>query len=409
MSVYHRITPPQMIGVLHGRTLYRVGGNIALDALPVDLTALDEIAARYRLMQLWLHPDTPLIEGVTQHWFITDTARHIVAPKLDYHFARDEGWKRAANGQTLLDAILLLNDVLGSTYLFSPGSTGTRLADELAPRSRQPVVGDWPAPALNPNLVRDGFMVRPLTPDETQRRWVHSYDKNGMYLAACSSTELGIACLARWEQPDLNGVPFNTHLPGYWHTAAGWLVTPSMQLMGEELGRPPLCWEAYVWTEHTRALRPWYARLRDARTTLMAYGPADPPHDAALIALQVLKRIYTISLGWWASERFNERDSPRFRPDWRHAVMATAAANMRRTIARLNAAGTPPIAWTDVDTLHFVSDEEDPQRAAPPQLKMGAALGHFKHKRTRPLGEAVAVLDDLRRRVEARRHGHDTR
>jgi len=261
-------------------------------------------------------------------------------------------------------------EALHYRYHFSPGATGTRLADELMTRPRTQVL-DWPAPALAPNTVRDGSLVRPWGEGY---RCVHSYDKNAMYLAACSSVELGIAGLERLD----DSPTFRKHLPGYWldGVVGEWVMTPRAEYLYQHVGMDVYD-EAHIWHVHGRALEPWYKRIRYARAELM-----QDSSEEGRAALRLVKQMYTATIGLWGSSTFRTPDDPRYRPDWRHAIIAQATANMMRTIDKLDRAGVPLLAWTDVDTLHIMSDEPDPYRV--PVLAFGDNPGAFKVKATIP-------------------------
>lgn len=266
-------------------------------------------------------------------------------------------------------------EALHYRYHFSPGATGTRLADELMTRPRTQVL-DWPAPALAPNTVRDGSLVRPWV---ESYRYVHSYDKNAMYLAACSSVELGIAGLQYFA-----GQSFDKRLPGYWYDVVmgEWVMTPRAEYLYQRVDLTAYD-EAWTWPIHGRALEPWYKRIRDARAELIQDNS-----EECRAALRLVKQMYTATIGLWGSSTFRAPDDPRYRPDWRHAIIAQATANMSRNIDKVEASAYMSaysgylLAWTDVDTLHFLSNEPNPLDALPAVLTSGIAPGQFKVKAT---------------------------
>lgn len=263
----------------------------------------------------------------------------------------------------------------------SPAATGRRLMDLLRPRGQhRDRVEDWPPCALTPNTVTDLSFVRDLEGQEPTFGWLHAYDKNGAYLAACSSVELGLGELehVEWRSPF---APFNARLPGYWRPAGSshWLPTPMAARFAEEQDAPAFA-EAYVWGRHGRALTHWYERLRDARYALQ--GHDERPYR---LALGAVKESYTIAIGWLCGYWFNPDDpryrpesgghaSAHYRPDWRHMIIATARANMLRTLSRMD---PRPVAC-HIDAVYIVSDCPSAYNALPHALTLGPGLGQWK-------------------------------
>ncbi len=376
------------VGVIDAAGLYLPGGTRhARTRATVDAWAITRAC---QLDQLWFHPSAAG-DAPGGAW-LDDGGRGALVNPARWDVG-DVAFAGALDGYTLLAAVETFNRALAWPFRYSPGATGRHLADALAPRPRQPVAdGDWPAPALNGGLTNPPTMIR--LPDDPRGRYMHTYDKNGMYLAACSSVELGLGGLV-----ERHDALLDTSLPGYWEwLPREWYATPGAEML-EDLNTAPVPFEsAYVWTEHNRALRPWYERLRDARATLQSDGSLE-----GRIALAVLKNVYTAAIGHWASPKLRANAPGQYRPDWRHMIEATAHANMRRQITKLDAAGTPPLALTDVDTLWFLSDERDATTAAPPLLRLGSGLGQFKPKDTLDADDGIAHLRLLQDRSAARR------
>lgn len=228
---------------------------------------------------------------------------------------------------------------------------------------------------------------------------MHAYDKNAQYLAACSAVELGLAGAEHVQAP-----AFDPKLPGYWRVPRDqlawqapllpdffnpvgrsrsarevWVSTPTLAY-GRELGYDVDPVDAYVHREHGRALEPWYQRLRDARAALVD-AATDPDAAAVLVAL---KRTYAGGIGRLGAAA--AQGHRRYRPDHRHAIIATARANLTRNLRTIaDRDGRWPLAVYR-DCLLYASDDPDPLTAAPPALRLGPGPGAFK-----PAGTAAMV------------------
>jgi len=323
----------------------------------------------------------------------------VVFPSYDAHAVWwfDQG-ERAAGGAELLAGLLAYAAAVGVAYYRSPGRTGLDLVEVLGKRgagSRRVCAETWPGPAMQAETVTEMSWVRPLTPDEQGRAWLHSYDKNAQWLSAAGVVELGLAGIEeRGGHGDPGGVVFDRKLPGYWLAALDggderWRCTPTLTLALER-GQAVAISRAHVWTEHSRALESWYERLRAARTTLQA--DATP---AGALALGALKLTYALTVSSFNGAWLRDKGSPLYRPDWRHAVISQANANMERALHKMEVAGYRPVA-VHKDAVYLVSDEPDPVAACPPSITLGAGLGHFKVQDTVPLGAVRPVLDGTR-------------
>jgi len=339
-------------------------------------------------------------EGLS-HWLALDkkgvAGVAVVIPAYDDNAT----WGEGIDADTLLAALYAYANAVGRPYVRSPGKTGLDLLIETTRRGgKRDAVEDWPPPALDTNTVRDLTWMRTLTPEERGRAYLHSYDKNALWLGAASSVELGLGDVEERSDPgDGTGVAFDKRLPGYWLARLGgaeerWHCTPTVA-RAIERGQAVAIGQAYVWPRRARALEGWYERLRDARATLKA-DPAPP----ARLALDVLKYTYAVTvstLGW----TWYKHDDPLYRPDWRHHIIAQANANLSRALGRLEAAGVPVVA-VNVDCAYVVSDEPDPVAAMKGTLKLGEGLGDFKVRDAAiPLVAVVEAFDPERQRGEA--------
>jgi len=308
-------------------------------------------------------------------------------------------WGEGIDADTLLAALHAYAGALGRAYVRSPGKTGLDLLIETTRRGgKRDAVEDWPPPALDTNTVRDLTWMRTLTPEERAKPYLHSYDKNALWLGAASSVEVGLGDVEERRDPgDGTGVAFDKRLPGYWLARIGgaeerWHCTPTVA-RAVERGQTVAISHAYMWTRRARALEGWYERLRDARAALKA-----DPSPAARLA--VLKYTYAVTVSTLGGTWY-KHDDPLYRPDWRHQIIAQANANLSRALGRLDAAGVPVVA-INVDCAYVVSDEPDPVAAMRGTLTLGEGLGDFKVRdATIPLGQVVEAFDPERQRGEA--------
>lgn len=281
----------------------------------------------------------------------------------------------ARTPRELLYALAAFAEALGLRYRRSPQSTGLALLRDTHRRS------GWPEAILPPPTLEvaqweaPGSWIRDLPSDG----WLHAYDINGMYLAACSTISLG------YESPTHLGPGLPPLRAGYYRArvflspvpdglpfpADGeprWYPEPAIRLFLDLKARITVD-ESWTFPRQGRWLAPWYARLRDARAAL-----AGPMRPGGHLALAALKATYTRTLGRLAGSWLGTGDET-FRPDWRDSIIARARANLFRHLAALPA---PPVAQ-DADLVVFASADPDPQRVAGSLgLELSSQLGKWK-------------------------------
>ena len=295
-------------------------------------------------------------------------------------------------------------DLAGITWRLTGGPTGADLAGTFRRRAR---LVEQPAPpkvALVPTLEPDFLWQRSVSADEAKRLWVHSYDANAMYLAAAGLVTVGLGDPVQLAEPE-----FDPRVPGYWlvdppgwsapllpdlfdraglaaaHQRRGprWMATPTLALAAE-LGYPVKPLEALVYRDRSRYYEGWAARLREARAATMA-APGDPDEMAVLGAV---KDTYRKGIGLLAVKSSGRM----WRPDHRHAIVATAAATLLRKLAAVGEGeGRWPLA-INVDAVVYASDDPDPVSAVPAGLRLGTGLGEFKPHGSLPMAEAAPLL-----------------
>ncbi len=262
-------------------------------------------------------------------------------------------------------------------------------------------------PALIKTLEADINWTRTPTEEEAKHKFIHAYDRGGSYLAGAGSLELGFGSANYYPQ----GLEFDKKLPGYWRIEMPkksewlwpnpldprrrneditgeltWVTTPTMEIAIDQ-GYEPTVHEAYVWENHTRILDTYYARVREARTSLSS----DQDPDAKK-ALALLKQTYVQGFGLMASPLYQGRTG--YSPERYHFIQARARANIIRKIRKIgNETGRWPVAVYK-DTVLYTSNESDPKLAWPgAESEFGYGLGQYKAEKSGFLSDQIQFLD----------------
>jgi hypothetical protein len=343
----------------------------------------------------------------------------VFVPQLDDRWAEDKipGWSLAEceNPRTLLTALLYLERAFGIP-LGGPGYTGI----ELMRKTTENHPHYWrtgAADVIPAHIETDLVWHRPLTPVEQLSKYLHLYDGNGKYLAACTGAKLGV------------GVPEHLHIniwpddaltqamlkgaPGVWRFkpdrgapsyvfkdaqigADGtlWAYTPVVaELMREKYAIYIL--EGYLWEEWHETLRTWAEKLWKVRQDLKTNESRYPNREAALIAQKMSKIIAVHGVGWLdlASERAKPKGEhgTMHHPDKRNTIIALVKARMMRTIAQFQEKGYQP-CLIQVDELGYISDDPNPDTAIPGLMARKEQLGGFKHAHTFELTPDIIKL-----------------
>jgi hypothetical protein len=428
------------LGVLDATSLWKEGATqihqlIAPESLETwDIASLFTLAESHELAELWVHrPDAGAMSYLpSPAWNIWPAqpkkswyqgyrqgggrdAVRIVLTSLDHIAA----WRSARDGQELLTQVRAYNTALRFDYRYSPGATSTALMREVhgggAGKDKRYIQleapGAMPPPVTAPELdEQDIFWIRGLLEDEQDYEWVHAIDKNADYLGASGIPELG---LGEWthERGPKGLIGGSAHFtgPAYIHVdeVIGSYSMRTIPLLLPDPLPPEGVWcmaptvnaaisagyclhfdEWYTWAHHARVLEPWQKRLAIARTAL-----ADWP-----LASQVLKQTYTHGLGWLGSDAWDRTGDMLYRPDWRHTIIAQAAANIWRAVQKAVNRDVRVVAVAERDTLYIVSKSAHTLEVAEQAgLKMGRGLGQWK-----PKGMPMR-LDDVRPMLDAKR------
>ncbi len=331
--------------------------------------------------------------GLSHFLVLTRGGRRIDVGLLGYDEAAGLAGEEPA---TALEALRLYATLL-TDYRWSPGATGLALMRQNRRLELGPSTLDPPEPMREGGTEADYLWMRPLTLVERTARWVHAFDRRAQYLAACSAVDLGLGNPER-VGPLKAEEALGRHLPGYWRASirretgllpdpfdpigrgGEWYARPTMAL-AFDLGRIEDLYEAYVWPRHSRYLVPWYKTLGHAQAAL-----ALSQESAAGPTMRLVKRTYTMAIGSLAGH-YREAGEELYRPDWRHAIIATARANLTRRLLRLD---PPPFAVV-VDCLYIASDLPPLEAAA--GLPTDGGPGTFRHAGTIPLADALPAID----------------
>lgn len=247
-------------------------------------------------------------------------------------------------------------------------------------------------------------------PDRPQMAYLHCYDLTTQHLAAAQAVKVSpgpLSFVGRSKVPDLSKDcpagyyeitvprmhaferliphPVGQYAPG----AQCWVTHATMNVLFEAADEHgmidyPEVHRAYL-TSHptggTRLLRDWAGTIvqavKDAAT--LKGKPIDP--DGAV--LDAVKSVYKAGRGMLQVER-----SRVYRPDWAHAIVAQARANLWRKVV---AQGRADDRWpyrVQADQVWYESNDADGESAAawPSTFKRGdgATQGTFIHKGTEP-------------------------
>ncbi|PRY07259.1 hypothetical protein [Kineococcus rhizosphaerae] len=250
--------------------------------------------------------------------------------------------------------------------------------------------------------------------EEQRLGYVHAFDRNGAYLAACSSVLLGLGRPQLYE----DGVAFDERRAGWWlievpahedwrwpsvldpsGRSAGtqqWVTTTTLAYAVKEQGFTPQVHRAWLWTaeQSTRVLEPWYRVLRDARNVLL-----DSDDQQAPVVLEMVKQVYKRTNGWFAASA--AKGTSAFQPYFHHAIRAASKVGMLHTVKAIGAqSGTWPLVVADTDVLAYASAERDPVAGWPGRdegktrlgSKLGTGLGGYKPYRSGTMSEQLPFL-----------------
>lgn len=298
--------------------------------------------------------------------------------------------------ETLLLAIIYIEDALGVPVLFSAGYAGRLLMEETNKKRRAEWVRPADIAAIEPALhnplmcsgVSDIAWKRAFTDEERAMSYLVAYDKNSMYTSSCTSVLLGAGIPTYQTSPTFDCKKI---LPGIWHctisgssdfdgvrlphptdgVTCGWFWTYTVKLL-HELGYHVEIDAAYVWEKeqaHT-ILRPFAEKAWAARSSLNdKYEPdtARYPDKAARAAtVNALKLVQVKSLGWLdMTEKVKEEGKgyQGYRPDWYQLLKDNARYQMFWRIRSIREkTGRIPVG-VHADCLYYTASTDDHEHA----------------------------------------------
>lgn len=406
------------------------------------------LAGLHGLTELWIHPaamrkcglpsvktlgDYPMNRPVKHAWgnlidsvsgenpgtiaatialWTTDAGRDD-SEKMIYIPAYDSraSWDRAADGQTLIDAVEIFAESLGSKghgYQWSPNYTMAGITRRACPQMRElstavmhgkiPPVKHGPDWADCPGMLGMDWQ-RALNLSEQEFAGVAGFDRNAAELSGFE-TVLGVG---NPEHLTGEGIRPDKKTAGYYrlarqpsgydgalppftvrnHSADNglWAMGPEAVLM-DEIGILPPIMEAWVWPNSKRSLSPLYRIIREAREFLAPHKAT----DAGRIAWAVLSECWHPFIGNMSrnSGPKNDRDVL-WRPDIRNLIQSEAYARMYRSLAKIREeSGRAPVA-AHADAVFYAANGPDD---IPAGMRIDSLrTGSYKAEGYKPLSE----------------------
>jgi hypothetical protein len=243
------------------------------------------------------------------------------------------------------------------------------------------------------SMVNDLLWKLPYTP--IPKIYVHVFDKNGAYLAACQSVDVGTGTPIIDMKPIYNkrvvGVWYGTftgsskyngtELPSAIARGKQWFYTPEIEIalmLGYESFQPE---KAIIWETKHRVFNKWVPILRDGKKDLET-NPQYTNMVARQLAIDGIKKIYTHMVGRLNRQKtyYNQKDKF-LRPDYRAMVVGDNKLKVFYQINKLVGMGYIPFMVNN-DALYFLSDERNPMLAIPTIMDRQDKLGGYKHNGT---------------------------
>jgi hypothetical protein len=327
-------------------------------------------------------------------------------------------WSGARTGRELLEAMLLLRNLLGTRYQSGPGSWFRSVIERSRKRGAFEAdisPGDFPAPwRETPSIAPAMAWERPLCDDELRHRYVYRFDNNKNFIAAMNRLRLplGVPVLEKVTQFDpkragcwkvrVSGALRHSGLLPHpcFRTGAhpafdepAWYTT-SQLIRARALGCEIAAEEAWVYPRAAPMLEQTCRLIRNAFVELDRLENAGS--NSARVAATVLKDSYTRGLGWldMAHERDEDGPIPLHRPDWYAEIRGAGWASILRQLhAAADFSERTPFAIA-VDACYFTSDCSDPIAAAVEiGLPLGRRLGVFKPDGVARLSAVTPLLE----------------
>lgn len=295
----------------------------------------------------------------------------------------------------LLHTLVQMHVKLGQPIELTPGGTGRALMASSCEQAWLKEADLSPVPRVKAQVTT---YKRPFTEQEKQiTGYLHIFDKNGDYLAACTGVELGVGSPYHLDAKDFPPGLYRERQAGLWRLSVvggpipyrdGWYWTPTVHRMIRR-GAVVEFHEAWLWKEHHPVLKPWAYRLWDVISTL----------TRGSLAREMSKRFYTQGLGWlslpedkshYRKSQPDVTEGKSFdRWDWHESVIAHSQMVIDMKLLGFEQKGITHI-WQNRDEIGFITPDPDPTTAVP-GLSLSQGLGGFKSK----FGIGIPVTDAL--------------
>lgn len=318
----------------------------------------------------------------------------------------------------VLAGIHYLEAALGVQLRSRPGMTGRTLIEECNSTHSRPGWLAAPSFDLRPlgelGLGYDFALMRGVDAfDMNADVWLHCWDKNSMYLGACSSVELGTGNPVYinsgeldLDYEDVMKRFYDGKRPGYWRVdvedfhhilnplyrtrtfTQEWVTTPLLKLLFA-MGARLRVREAYVWTEHHRVLDTFATKLWDARQSLKTDAARYPHAGGRAIAYHSIKRVATAAVGLLANGEAWKYARQWYRPDWHATVVEDAKCRLIYKLLQVERTFGVLPEFASTDKVGYWSPQPDPAKAFPGMFERPDALGGWKLEESLPCSYAL--------------------
>jgi hypothetical protein len=402
--------------------------------IPVDTDAINnagdliDLCFKHDKVQLWVLPGTRLSNRLSSldDSFVTSVLEtHDIFPKELAPFL--QGWRRGTHGdpqqivfteymdslrlshikesKDLYATLTYIKATTGVNITWTSGNSCMSLLKQLNSKGERKGYLDYPTVDLAmwyEKPAKELSWSRPLTPEELDMLYLHSFDVNAAFLARMKDVHVGRGDYVHKAYPT-----FDRKQPGKWHitisgtspfngvdlphptggVTEGWFstgVVQSCKLVGYQVDIQ----EAYLWPNHHTTLKPLYERLRDARDVLSNDTARFKNEVARLAALETVKRFYSRGTGLMGyPPKKGQKVQWYHRPDIRDAVVEANNNYVIWFIQQLYNAGCVPVG-VSVDDIFFLSNNPNPLQVVP-GMRISNEVGDFRHKYTYPLKDVA--------------------
>ena len=319
-----------------------------------------------------------------------------------YDLTRDTRWgplRDEPDAAALFAAVTAFESAMGGTpATYSPGHMALAL---LAPdKLAHPAWFDHPElPRRFPRYASgQAHKIEPAALNHGA--WLHVWDVNAAYLAAAQSVDLGCGELVnvsaglpkigkvgiyqvrvntRIGKVGIYQVRVNTRTPAIerpgWYDSALCKAAWSVDLAAIS------CVDSWQFPEHHQTLRPWVARMWEARERTTGTARA------------LVKAAYTAALGRLDMRPVGGGTNPEYRPLWWAAIVGETSRRMYARWAKIAATdgAAPLLIWAD--TIAAVTDNPDPAAL----FIASTNLGGLRHTHSYRLADHPDLLAPLKR------------